>query len=465
MRVRIAVLGAGMTGLTSAYRLGEQGHVVDVYERWPGLGGQAATIDIGAELPLERYYHHLFTSDREIAQLYDDLGMPDELEFLPSSTAFFVDGRSWPFTSPVDLLRFRPLPLRTRIRMGLALLRLQRGPDDPTPYEDITARSWLVEHMGLDAWDVIWGPLLRGKFGDRANDIAMVWLWKKFMLRRQVADDQVGTERLGFPRHSWQLLFDTLADRIHAAGGRVLIDRPAACVDASGDGGFLVTAGARDSFRRGHDPRAFDAVGSERYDAVISTLPSDVFEHVLSPELRDRLAPGYVDRLRSIEYHTAVCLVLELDRQFSPYYWTNIADDLPFIGLVEHANWVDPKHYGGRRILYVANYVERDDPITKLDADGLLAHYLDGLRKVNPAFSTDWVGETWLFREPNAQPIVDRGYVRRIPPMQTGVPGLLLANTTQVYPEDRGTNYAVRLGNDVAAELLRSAPDRTAALA
>jgi protoporphyrinogen oxidase len=458
--MRIAVLGAGMTGLTSAYRLSEQGHTVDVYERWPGLGGQAATLDIGGELPLERYYHHLFTSDREIAQLYDDLGMPDELEFLPSSTAFFVKGKSWAFTSPLDLLRFRPLKLRTRIRMGLALLRIQRGADDPTPYEDITARSWLVEHMGAEAWDVIWGPLLRAKFGDRANDIAMVWLWKKFMLRRQVADDQVGTERLGFPRHSWQRLFDTLADRITAAGGRVLIDRPAAVVDAAGDAGFLVTSGASDSFRRGHDPRGFEAGETERYDAVISTLPNDVFEQVLSPELQGRLSPGYLDRLHSIEYHTAVCLVLELDRQFSPFYWTNIADDLPFIGLVEHANWVDPEHYGGRRILYVANYVAAGDPITKLNADELLAHYTDGLRAVNPDFDASWVGEKWSFREPHAQPIVDRGYVRRIPPMQTGVPGLLLANTTQVYPEDRGTNYAVRLGNDVAAELVRSAPVR-----
>ena len=452
--MRVAVLGAGMTGLTCAYRLGRAGHTCDVYERWPGLGGQAATLDLGDGLPLERYYHHLFTSDREIAALYDELGLPDEIAYLPSTTAFFADGRQWSFTSPLDLLRFRPLPLRSRLRMGIQLLRLQRGPDDPAPYEDVTVREWITEHLGEPAWRVVWGPLLRGKFGDRADDVAMVWLWRKLMLRRQVADDQARTERLGWPQHSWELLFGRLRDEIEATGGRVLIDRPAARVERDADGTFSVVAGAGDSFRRGHDPRAFDADGAERYDAVVSTLPNEVFEQVLAPELHADLPGDYVERLRSIEYHTAVCLVLVLDRQFSPYYWTNIADDLPFIGLVEHTNWVSREHYGGRHILYVANYVEPGSAVARMDADALLDHYREGLRRVTPAFSDDWVRERWAFREPHAQPIVDVGYRRRIPPLQTGVPGLLLANTTQVYPEDRGTNYAVRLGNEAAAALI-----------
>lgn len=453
--MRVAVLGAGMTGLTCAYRLGRRGHVCDVYERWPGLGGQAATFDLGSGLPLERYYHHLFTSDAEIAELYRDLGLPDEIEYRPSTTAFFVQGRSWAFTSPLDLLRFRPLTLRTRLRMGLAVLRLQRGPDDPEPYEDITARKWIADHMGEEAWRIIWGPLLRAKFGHRAEDIAMVWLWKKLMLRRQVAGREARVERLGWPRHSWQLLFDRLAGEIGSAGGQVLIDRPAARVERLDDGRFAVTAGETGSFRLGHDPRVFRPAGSERYDAVVSTLPNEVFEAVLAPDLHAQLGPGYAERLRSVEYHEAVCLVLVLDRRFTPFYWTNIADELPFIGLVEHTNWVGSEHYGGRHILYVANYVEPGSPVAGLDPDALLEHYAGGLRAVRPDFSTDWVQERWRFHEPHAQPVVDRGYRRRIAPLQTGVPGLLLANTTQVYPEDRGTNYAVRLGNEAAEELLQ----------
>lgn len=454
------MLGAGVTGLTCAYRLGASGHNCDVYERWPGLGGQAATFSLGDGLPLERYYHHLFSSDRDIAALYDELGLPDEIVYLPSTTAFFVGGRQWPFTSPADLLRFRPLSLRTRLRMGFAVLRLQLGSDDPALFEDVTAREWIRRHMGREAWQIIWGPLLRAKFGARADDIAMVWLWKKLKLRRQVAGKEARVEKLGWPRHSWELLYETLASEIRATGGRVLIDRPAALVEHSDRGAFVVTAGASGSFRRGHDSSSFEHDGSERYDAVVSTLPNELFESVLSPGLRTRLAPGYIDRLRSIEYHEALCLVLVLDRQFSPIYWTNVADPLAFIGLVEHTNWVSPQHYGGRRILYVANYVEPGSPLAHLDAGQLLGHYVRDLRAVRPDFSPDWVQEAWRFHEPHAQPVVDKGYRERMPPTQTGVPGLLLANTTQVYPEDRGTNYAVRLGNEAAAELVAASPQR-----
>jgi protoporphyrinogen oxidase len=146
--------------------------------------------------------------------------------------------------------------------------------------------------------------------------------------------------------------------------------------------------------------------------------------------------------------------VLSLDRRFTPFYWTNIADDLPFIGLIEQTNWAPPEHYGGRRLLYVTNYLEPADPLLDLGLDGLLDHYEDGLKRVRPDFERSWIRDAWLFREPNAQPIVDVGYRDRIPALRTPAEGLLLANTTQVYPEDRGTNYAVRIGEDAARALL-----------
>lgn len=453
--MRVAVIGAGVAGLTAAHRLATEGHEVDVYERWPGLGGMAATFDMGDGVLAERYYHHLFTSDHHIRDLYAELGHPEEIEFRPSSTAFFVQGRAWPFTSPLDLLRFRPLPLISRLRTGIAVLRLQRGADDVRPYERMTIRDWIVDKMGDAPWRVIWGPLLRAKFGDRAEDISMAWLWKKFMIRRQIAGKQARTEVLGYPRSTWQLLFERLREEIERHGGRVLIDRPAVRVERGAKGGFAVVPGAPDSFRRGHDPRAFEPAGpTERYDTVIATVPNDVFEQLLDPALAAELGEEYTGRLRSIEYHSAVVLVLELDRAFTRFYWTNIADDLPFLGLVENTNWVPPELYGGRRVLYVTNYVERGDPLLELDRDAILDRYEPGLRRVRPDFSRDWIRNAWLFREPNAQPIVDVGYQERIPPLQTPVPGLLLANTTQVYPEDRGTNYAVRIGEQAARAAL-----------
>jgi protoporphyrinogen oxidase len=439
--VRIAVIGAGVCGLVAAHRLAALGHECDVYERWPGLGGQAATFDVGDGHRLERYYHHLFTTDRHIAALYDELGL--EIEWRRSSVAMFAHGRLWPFTTPGDLLRFRPLPPVARVRMGVAALALQRLPRDRM--ERVTARAWIERWMGRAAWREVWGPMLRGKFGARADEIAMVWLWSKLRLRR---GEDARDERLGYPVGSWEPLFEALRRSIEARGGRVLIDRPAMRVAP----GFEVTAGAPGSFRAGHDPRRFEAAGVERYDRVLATVPNDVFEQLLEPGL---LPDDSIARLRSIEYFAALCLLLELDRPFSRFYWTNVADrELPFVGLIEHTNFVPPERYGGRRFLYAANYLPHGHELLELDADALLARYEPGLRLVNPAFSRTWVRGAWLHREPAAQPIVTVGYHERIPPLRTPVPGLVLANTTQVYPEDRGTNYAVRLADEAVGAVL-----------
>jgi protoporphyrinogen oxidase len=432
--VRIAVIGAGVAGLVAAHRLTQAGHAVDVYERWPGLGGQAATLDVGGGHRLERYYHHLFTTDRHIAALYEELGL--EIEWRPSSVAMFAHGRQWAFTTPLDLLRFGPLPPLSRVRMGAAVVGLQRFANDRAPYERVTARRWIEKWMGRAAYREVWGPMLRGKFGDRADEIAMVWLWSKLRLRR---GEDAREEKLGYPAGSWEPLFEALRQRIEAGGGRVLIDRPAVRIAP----GLEVTYGAPGSFRAGHDPRSFEPAGAERYDRVLATVPNDVFA-------------GLVDLPEPpIEYFAALCLLLELDRTFSPYYWTNVADrELPFVGLVEHTNFVEPERYGGRRFLYVANYLEHGHELLPLDADALLERYTPGLRAINPAFDRSWVRASWLHREPAAQPIVTVGYHERIPPLQTAVPGLVLANTTQVYPEDRGTNYAVRLGEEAARAVL-----------
>ena len=449
------MFGAGVAGLTAGHRLAQRGHRCDVYERWPGLGGQAATLDVGGGVRLERYYHHLFTSDVHIAELYRELGLPDEIEWRPSSVAMFAEGRSHPFTSPIDLLRFRPLSLPARVRMGVAVVLLQRASKDLSHYEGQTAREWIERRMGREAWAKVWGPLLRGKFGDRGDDISMAWLWSKLTVRRQIKGQEARQELLGYPRSSWERLYERLRESIEGAGGRVMVDRPAARLARDGEG-LLVTAGAPDSHRRGHDPASFAPDGEpERYDGVIATVPSDIFVRLLDERLAAEIGTEYLGRVRAAEYQTALCLLLELDRRFTPFYWTNVADrELPFVGLIEQTNFLEPERYGGRRFLYVANYLAPGHPLLELDPEVLIDAYEPGLRRVNPSFSRDWIHGRWLHREPAAQPIVTVGYAERIPGLDTGVPGLVLANTTQVYPEDRGTNYAVRLGDQAVEALL-----------
>jgi protoporphyrinogen oxidase len=452
--MRVAVLGAGQAGLVAAHRLTKLGHETDVYERWPGLGGQAATIDTGDGVLVERYYHHLFTSDQEMHDLCAEIGCT--LDTWPSSVSIFRNGKLYPFTTPMDLLRYKPMSPLSRIRMGVGALYLQKRANDVGPYEPITIRSWVERVMGKPAWENVWGPLMWGKFRDQADDISMSWLWAKLRNRRQVSGEEAKGELLVYPQGSFESIFVRLRDLIEERGGRVMIDRPAASLDRDADGRFLVTGAAPDSFRRGHDPRDFDVDGEpERYDAVIAALPSDIFEQLLTPELAAEIGEEYLAKTRGIEYFAALCLLCEMDRQFHPFYWTNVADtDLGFIGLIEQTNLVPLERYDGRHFTYVANYLPRDHELLTKSMDELIEFYEPGLRKVNPQFERSWIKQSWMFREPAGQPVVLPNFRDRMPPYRAGVPGLYLANTTQVYPDDRGTNYAVREAEEVVSQLL-----------
>jgi protoporphyrinogen oxidase len=461
--VRVAVLGAGVTGLVAALRLAEAGHAVDVYERWPGLGGMAATFEVDPGVRLERYYHHWFASDRHIVALMDELGLGDQVGWHASSTAIFAQGRVWPFTTPADVLRYAPMPLASRVRMGVAAVLIQRLVRDGSPLERRTARTWIVRTMGRPAWDHVWGPLMRGKYRDEADRVAAVWLWGKLALRRSLRPEELDEERLGYPEGSFEVLFSALSDRIRSLGGRIHLDRPAAALGLAdpGDpsGRLALVPGAAGSFRAGRDPRAFAPDGPpEEFDRVVATVPGGVLLDLLTPELAEAVGTAWTDRVRDLRYVAALTLLLEVDADvdLGEHYWVNVVDeDVPFVAVVDHSRLVGTEAYGGRRFVYVANYLPAGHDLMQLDADELLAAYLPGLRRISPGLRPEQVRRSWVFREPDGQPVVGLRHRDALPSMLTDVPGLVLATTAQIYPQDRGTNYAVLLGERAADAVLR----------
>lgn len=459
--MRVAVLGAGVTGLVAALRLAEAGHEVDVYERWPGLGGMAATFEVAPGVRLEHYYHHWFASDRHVVALMEELGLGDRVGWHASSTAIFAQDRVWPFTSPADVLRYAPMPLLSRLRMGVAAVLIQRLVRDATPLERRTARTWIVRTMGRPAWDHVWGPLMRGKYRDEADRVAAVWLWGKLALRRSLRPEELDEERLGYPEGSFEVLFDALAARIRALGGTIHVDRPAARLALADPGNpagrIALQAGAPGSFRSGRDPRAFAAGGPpEEYDRVVATVPGGVLLDLLDPALTAAVGDGWTGRVRGLRYVAALTLLLEVDEDFGEHYWVNVVDeDVPFVAVVDHTRLVGAEAYGGRRFVYVANYLPDGHPLLQLDADALLQAYLPGLRRISPGFRAEAVRRSWVFREPDGQPVVGLRHREALPTMLTDVPGLVLATTAQIYPQDRGTNYAVQLGDRAADAVLR----------
>ena len=438
--MRIGIIGGGAAGLAAAYELTKEGHYAEVFEQAPFLGGQASTFPVGGG-QLERGYHHLFVSDTDMTELIHELGLGEKLAWLESKVGLYHGGKVWNFGTPMDLLRFKPLSLVQRLRLGFWTFVLQKT-TNWRKFENVTAQDWIVRHMGQRIYEVIWEPLLRGKFGEHHNQISMTWLWGKIYLRVASRGKSLQKERLGYPMGSFGEVFDLLGQRITSQGGQVHVSAAVKRIvveDGTAIGLEVQLAG--------------EAPQDVRYDAVIATTPSYVFTR-LAPPMPD----DYQKKLEEVKYLSAVLMILVLDRPLSSKYWINIADiNLPFVALIEHTNMIDKSLYGGRHILYISNYPSRENPLYHKSAEELLEDFVPYLREVNPDFDRSWVLEHHHHKVDGAQPIIGVDYGERIPSHQTPFKNLYLANTTQIYPEDRGTNYSVRMGRQVARMVMENA--------
>ena len=431
--MRVGIIGGGVAGLAAAYHLTKEGHFAEVFEVAPFLGGQASTFDVfGGRL--ERGYHHLFVSDTEIADLIQELGLGGKLAWLESTVGFYHGGKIWDFASPMDLLRFKPLPFLDRIRVGFWTFILQKT-KSYSKFEGVTARDWLSKRMGRRGYEVIWEPLLRGKFGEFYDKIGMTWIWNKVTLRVASRKGAGQVEHLGYPMGSFGEVIEVLADRI-AQQGAVIHTSASVTQIVEADG----SATAMEMQLEGGETER------REYDAIIATTPSYVFTR-----LAPAMPPEYQSKLENVDYLSAVLMVMVMDRPFTNKYWMNIADpNMPFVALIEHTNLIDKELYGGKHILYISNYPSRDNELYQMSGDELMDLFVPHLQKINPDFERSWVIEYHHHRVDGAQPIVGVNYGAGIPGHRTPVQGLYLANTTQIYPEDRGTNYSVRMGRQVA---------------
>ena len=431
--MRIGIIGGGIAGLTAAYELAKQGHEVAVFEREAELGGQASTFPIEGTR-LEKFYHHLFTSDRYIIQLIDELGLSPKMRWIDSKVGLFHGDKVYDFVTPLDLLRFTPLSLPNRLWAGLIALYLQRQ-TNWRKYEGITAKEWLEKHAGKSVYNAIWEPLLRSKFGDSYDEVSMTWFWGKMRLRFGSRPKGMQKEKLGYMEGSFQLMIDELEKCIKEIEGEIYTNAPVTQV--------IVEEGKATGLKFKTQNSKLE---TRNFDVIIATVPSFAFTEIV-PEL----PPDYIRKLRRVKYQSALCLVLKMKRPLSHIYWMNISDlTIPFVAAIEHTNYMPPEAYNGKHILYLSNYLPLDSPLFSLSKDELLHEYLPHVQRINPEFDLDWVEESWLFRDDAGQPIITCNYSQEIPDHQTPIKGLYLANTTQIYPEDRGMNYSVHLGQKIA---------------
>ncbi len=435
--LHVAIIGAGAAGLAAAWDLARAGCRVELFEAEPTVGGLAAGFrDPAWAWSLEKFYHHWFETDAEILKLAGELGVADRIIFPRPKTSYWIDGRIYRSEMNASALRLPISPLGI-LRLGLVGVYLKYLARDWRALERHTAHAWMRRAMGREVYDRLWRPLLIGKFSDQYAEVNMAWMWARIYTR---------SVRLGIFQGGFQAFLETLASAVAARGAQIHLNAPAQAIQMV-DGRPALTVGG--------ETRLFDRIISTTSPALLLRL---------APALRDTPYGQQAAALRSIG---AICVVLALRQSVltDGTYWLNLpatspdkrASQFPFLALVEHTNWLDKAHYGGDVLVYCGDYVPADHEYFRLSDDELVARFLPALAKVNPAFSPDWVTKRWVWRAPYAQPVPGVNHSQRIPPLQTPLPGVLWASMSQVYPWDRGTNYAVELGRR-AAQLALSAP-------
>ncbi len=433
----VAVVGGGFAGLSAAMTLARGGRRVVLLEAEDGLGGLAGTFRFGDGVEVERFYHHWFTNDRHIPEIVGQLGLEDEIVTMPSRTGMYLNGRIWSLSTPLDLLRFGELPLHDRLRLGLATLRVRRVRDWKA-IEGLSIREWLSPLTGARAYERVWEPLVRAKFGRHADEVTAVWMWKKLVLRGG-SRSAAGGEELAYFRGGFGRLAAAMGADVEAHGGEVRVGTAVEGVEVDGDR----VAALRPSGGR---------VEAERYLFTPSLeIIADVFADA-GPE-------AWVRSLRRVEYLGNICLVLRLERSLSDTYWLNVNDPgFPFVGVIEHTNFDSPDQYGGDRIAYLSRYCDVDDPAWAMDDDAYFEYAAEHLKRMFPDFERSWVRDFRTWRARYAQPVTGRHYSEYVPPSATPWTNATIATMAQIYPEDRGTNYAVREGVAAARRLLTERP-------
>lgn len=425
--MKVAIIGAGVAGMSAAYDLVRAGRQVTVFETAPLAGGLASGFrDERWEWPLERFYHHIFETDAAIIELTRQIGLSDKLFFQSQITAQWWRGRGYDLNGPAQVLRFPALPFLDRVRFGAVAFYLKYVTNNWRRLEQMTAAGWTSRWAGRNAYRNLWRPLLEGKFGPYADEVNMAWLWARLKAR---------SFKLGYFSGGFQGFCDGLLAEIRRLGAQVRLSTPVSAVRQLPQGWEVITPG----------------VPAEPFDQLLVTG---------APGLLAKLAPqlpaDYLGRLGRLRSMGAVVLTLALSRPLTNgLYWVNMPkDEFPFLALVEHTNFIPRERYGGDHLIYLGDYLEPGHDYFRLSQAELIDRFLPPLKKVNPQFDPGWVRAAWLHREPYAQPIVPVNHSGNIPPLRTPLPGLYWASMSQVYPWDRGTNFAVELGRRVAAEIL-----------
>ena len=426
--MKIAVVGAGFTGLSASFELLRKGHEVIIFEKDSNPGGLAVGFKTKDwKWSLEKHYHHWFSNDDKVINLAKKIGY--EIVKREPKTSIFIKGDIYQLDSPMHVLKFPLLPMADKLRMGLILGVLKFNPVWK-PLEQFKTSEMLPKLIGKKSYEMIWKPQMMNKFGAYYKGISLAWFWARIKKR---------TPDLIYPDGGFLEFAQALVKECEKKGGKFFFNTEVEEIRNDG-------TNVKVEFKEIENLK----LKIENYDAVVVTLPSFFFAKITPV-----LPKEYSDKLLNLKGLGAINLVLRLKEQFlkDGTYWLSICDiKSPIMAVVEHTNFMDKKNYNNEHIVYLGNYLPFDHKYMKMEKDELLKIYDPFLRKINPDYQLSIINSQ-LFKVPFAQPIIPVNYSKIVPPFETPFPNVYLANMQQVYPWDRGTNYAVGLGQKVATKI------------
>ncbi len=433
----VAIVGAGFTGLTAAYFLSNEGYKVCVIDENNYPGGLASNFEFSDGIVLERFYHHWFNNDEYVNSLADQLGVSKNVKWEKSKTGMYFNKQIWRLSTPLDLLKFKAIPFWDRVRLGAATLYFPLV-RNWHKLESLTIREWLEPIVGKKAFDVVWRPLIESKFSTYSDDVNAVWMWKKLALRGSTRNKS-GAEELAYYKGGFGALAERLVEKIIDAGGEVRLgNRVTSSHLANGESRNLF------SLKLDNDSE----IEAEAF------LLTPAFKPILK-FLGNSLTEAEAERYNRVNYLGNICLVLRMSQSLSSTYWLNVNDPgFPFVGVIEHTNLDSPDSFGQTHIAYLSRYVDVNDPIWDVSDEDYLKLAKQKLLQMFPNFETIDILDFAIWRARYAQPIAEKGYSEYLPGHETSLENVFVYNMAQIYPEDRGTNYAIRDAKVAAKKII-----------
>lgn len=411
--MKVAIIGGGIMGITLGYYLSRQGVNVEIFEASPVLGGLAGPIILEDGTAVDRFYHAILSSDSHLHQLCTDLNIADKLRFKETQMGFYYRGEIHPMNNMVDFLRFPPLGLVDRFRLGMTVLAAQFI-NDWHVLEGVSVDKWLIRWSGKTTYENIWRPLLRAKFDDNFENTPATYIWARLVRVKSTRNGVNQREMSGHLIGGYITLIKAMAQKIVESGGNIYLESPIREI--------LIENGKVIGILCGESLLKFDK--------VIATVQTPIFQRMIP-----KAYPDYLEFLRKTEYLGVIAPLLVLDRPLSGYWTLNITDTrFPFTGVIETTTYIAPEYVGGHHLVYLPKYTAPNSPWQRKSDDEIREFWLQNLEEMFPRFDRSWIRYFLVHRERYVEPIHGLNETDFIPSIQTPVRNLYLVTTAQIYP-------------------------------